>query len=140
MLLASLVDLKNDVIIHSKDQGNNYYYTSSALLAFKESNNDRIVNSDTTNHMTLCQKNFVNTTKPRWTSITNANMVEYPVTRIGIMHMSPLISLTNTLLVHSLSNKLLSIDQVTEELNCVVLMYPNFFPGYSHEEDHWVWY
>jgi hypothetical protein len=86
--LASLVDLKNDVIIHSKDQGNNCYYTSSALLAFKKSNNDWIMNSDTTNHMILCPKNFVNTAKPRWTSITNANMVEYPVIGVGIMHMS----------------------------------------------------
>jgi hypothetical protein len=134
--LASLVDLKNDVIIHSKDQGNNCYYTSIALLAFKKSNNDRIMNSDTINHMTLCPKDFVNTMKPRWTSITNANMVEYPVIGVRIMHISPFISLTNTLLVLSLSNKLLSIGQVTEELNRIVLMYPIFFPRYYHEEDH----
>jgi hypothetical protein len=34
--------------------------------------------------------------------------------------------LANTLLVPSLSSKLLSMGQVTEELNCLVLMYPTF--------------
>ena len=42
------------------------------------------------------------------------------------MAVSPSLSLSNTLLVPSLSNKLMSVRQVTEELNCVTLMYPTF--------------
>ena len=37
------------------------------------------------------------------------------------------LSLSHTLLVPSLSNKLMSVSQVTEELNCVVLIYSTFY-------------
>ena len=43
------------------------------------------------------------------------------------MALSPSFSLSNTLLVLSRTNKLLSVGQATEELNCYVLMYPNFY-------------
>ena len=42
------------------------------------------------------------------------------------MAVSPSLSLSNTLLVPSLSNKLMFVGQVTEELNCVTLMYHTF--------------
>ena len=42
------------------------------------------------------------------------------------MPLSPSLSLAHTLLVPSLSNKLMSVSQVTEELNCVVLIYSTF--------------
>ena len=42
------------------------------------------------------------------------------------MPISPSLSLSHTLLVPSLSNKLMSVIQVTEELNCVVLIYLAF--------------
>ena len=35
-------------------------------------------------------------------------------------------SLSNTLFVPFLSHKLLSISQLTKDLNCITLMYPNF--------------
>lgn len=44
-----------------------------------------------------------------------------------IVALSPSFSLSNTLLVLSFSNKLLSIGQATKELNCVALIYPTFF-------------
>ena len=56
----------------------------------------------------------------------NANGVTYPVTWAGIVVLSPSLSLSNTLLVPSLLNKLMSVGQVAEELNCVALMYPIF--------------
>ena len=56
----------------------------------------------------------------------NANGVTYPVTGAGIVALSPSLSLSNTLLVPFLSNKLTFVGQVTEELNCVALMYPTF--------------
>ena len=58
--------------------------------------------------------------------ITNANGVTYPVTSAGRVPLTPSFSLSNTLLVSSLTNKLLSVGQATEELNYCVLMYPNF--------------
>ena len=56
----------------------------------------------------------------------NANGVTYLITGVGTVALSPSLSLSNTLLVPSLSNKLMSVGQVTEELNCVALMYPIF--------------
>jgi hypothetical protein len=50
----------------------------------------------------------------------------YPVTGAGTVDISLSISLPNTLLGPSLSSKLISVGQATEELNCVVLMYPQF--------------
>ena len=43
------------------------------------------------------------------------------------MALTPSFSLPNTLLVPSLINKLLSVGQATEELNCCVLMYPTLW-------------
>ena len=42
------------------------------------------------------------------------------------MTLSPSLTLSSTLLVPSLSHKLLSINQVTTDLNCIVLIYPTF--------------
>ena len=75
--------------------------------------------------MTFDPCDFSKATQPKRICIVNANRVTYPVTGAGTVALSPF-SLPNTLLVPSLSNKLLSIGQVTEELNCCALMYPNF--------------
>ena len=42
------------------------------------------------------------------------------------MTLSPTLQLYNTLFVPSLSHKLLSVSQVTSDLNCNVLMYHTF--------------
>ena len=112
--LTPLVESRDDAITLPKDQGN------------ARSKIDWIVDSGATDHMTFCSGDFVSTSEPRRTGITNANKVVYPVTRVGTVHISPSISLANTLLVPSLSNKLLSVGQVTEDFNCVALMYPKF--------------
>jgi hypothetical protein len=114
MSLAPLVESGDDAIILPKDQGN----TGSKA--------DWIVDFSATDHMNFCLGDFANTTKSRRTGITNANGVVYPVIGAGAVHISPSISLTNTLLVPSLSNKLLSVSQVTEDLKYVALMYPKF--------------
>ena len=49
------------------------------------------------------------------------------MTGAGIIVFSRYFSLPNTLLVSSLSSKLLSIRQMTEELSSYALMYPTFF-------------
>ena len=76
--------------------------------------------------MTFDPCDFSKTFQPKWTCIANANGVTYPMTGAGTVDFSPSFSLPNTLLVPLLSNKLLSINQVTKELNCCVVMYSNF--------------
>ena len=63
---------------------------------------------------------------PKRSRIANTNGVIYPVTGTGRVALTPSFSLSNTLLVPSLTNKLLSVVQATEELNYCVLMYSNF--------------
>jgi transposase InsO family protein len=85
-----------------------------------------IIDSGATDHMTYDPNDFTNSTPPRRTNIANANGVTYPVTGAGTVALSPSLSLSHTLLVPSLSNKLMSIGQVTEELDCCALIYPQF--------------
>jgi len=125
--LALLVKSKELMTAPLGNQGNNCCCDSSALLVSKEgTNNDWIVDSGATDHMTFYPDDLVEITEPRRTSIFNANGVMYPVTRAGTVDISSSISLPNTLLVPSLSSKLISVGQATEELNCVALMYPQF--------------
>ena len=51
----------------------------------------------------------------------------YLVTGARTVPMSPSLSLFHTLLVPSLSNKLISVSQVTKEVNCAVLIYLAFY-------------
>ena len=76
--------------------------------------------------MTFDPKNFMKFNQPKRACIENANGVTYPVIGADKVALFPSFSLPNTLLVHSLSNKLLSIGQATKELNCYALIYPNF--------------
>ncbi|KAK3006834.1 hypothetical protein RJ639_015528 [Escallonia herrerae] len=85
-----------------------------------------IIDSGATDHMTFDAQDFIETSQQKRTCIANANGVTYSVTGAGKVALSPSFTLSNTLLVPSLSNKLLSIGQVTEELNCCALMYPKF--------------
>jgi len=94
-------------------------------LAQNESGNqDWIIDYWATDHMTYDPQDFIETTQPKRTCITNANSEKYPVTRAGEVALSSSFSLSNTLLVPTLSNKLLSVGQVTEDLNCCALIYP----------------
>ena len=76
--------------------------------------------------MTFDPDDFLNTTQPRRTCIANVNGVTYLVTGGGTVALSSSLTLSNTLLVPSLSTKLLSVSQLTEQLNCCVLIYPSF--------------
>ncbi|RZB86491.1 Exocyst complex component EXO70B1 [Glycine soja] len=104
----------------SGNQGSSYSYS-------KQGNRDNwIIDSGATNHMTFDPHDFSKTSQPNRTCIDNANGVTYPVIVAGTFDFSPSFSLPNTLLVPSLFNKLLSIGQVTKELNCCAVMYSNF--------------
>jgi hypothetical protein len=76
--------------------------------------------------MTFDAKDFIQTSLPRRTNIANANGVISPVTGAGTVILTDTLQLPNTLLVPSLSHKLLSVSQMTSDLNCLVLMYPTF--------------
>ncbi|KAL3516658.1 hypothetical protein ACH5RR_023560 [Cinchona calisaya] len=96
------------------------------LTSNKSDNSDRIIDPEATDHMTFDSKDISEVTQQRRRSIANANGVTYPITRAGIVALSPSLSFSHTLLVPSPSNKLLSVSQVTAELNCVALIYPTF--------------
>lgn len=129
--LVSQFESKDEPTTTLSDQGN----SNCALLNSTQGyHRDWIVDSGATDHMTFSSNDFVKFTQPRRTRIANANGVTYPVTGAGTVALSPSLSLSNTLLVPSLSNKLLSVSQATEELNCVALMYPTFCLF------HWAWY
>jgi hypothetical protein len=88
--------------------------------------NTWVIESGATDHMTFSKSDMINLRKPTQDGIINANGIEYPVQNTGDVHLSQSLSLRNTLLVPSLSTKLLSVGQLTEELNCVALMFPNY--------------
>ncbi|KAK2427698.1 hypothetical protein QL285_026261 [Trifolium repens] len=100
------IESQNTEKIHN-EQGNCGY-------AFLNSNhgtdNGWIIDSGATNHMTFDPNEFIKITPPRRTCVANANGVIYLVTGAGTVSLSPSLSLSNTLLVPSLSNKLMSIS------------------------------
>lgn len=108
-------------------QGDSSPATANNSVALNDpGNHGWIVDSGATDHMTFDPQDFVETTQQKRTCIANANGVTYPFTGAGRVALSPSFSLSNTLLVPSLWNKLSSIGQAIEELNCCALMYPSF--------------
>jgi transposase InsO family protein len=89
-------------------------------------NSEWIIDSGATDHMTFDETEIKEVTKPRKKEILNANGVAYPVSGSGNIQLSKSLTLTNALVVPSLSTKLISVGQLADELNCVVMMYPNF--------------
>ena len=85
-----------------------------------------IIASRTRDHMTFDSNDFSHISQPRRTCIANANGVTYPVIGTGTITISPSLSLSHTLLVSSLSNKLMSISKVVADLNCAMLIYHTF--------------
>jgi hypothetical protein len=82
-----------------------------------------VVDSGATDHMTYSSSDLVNLKQPRKNGILNANGIAYPVQGAGDVSFSHSLTLKNTLLVPSLATKLISVGQITEELNCIVLMF-----------------
>ena len=86
--------------------------TSGKTLHISTHNDDDhwILDSGATDHMTFDLNDFSNVTQPRRSCVTNANGVTYLVTGAGTMTLSHSLSLSNTLLVPSLSNRLMSVS------------------------------
>jgi transposase InsO family protein len=88
--------------------------------------NEWILDTGATDHMTFDKNDILNLKTPRKNGIINANGVCYPVTMAGDVQMCPNLTLKNTLIVPSLSSKLVSVGQLTKELNCSVHIFPNY--------------
>jgi hypothetical protein len=97
-----------------------------AISSSDGNRNAWLLDSATTDHMTFDDTDFTTRSTSRRTCVENANGVVSPVTGAGIVSLSPSLQLSHTLLIPSLSYKLLYVGQVTEELNCVVLIYSHF--------------
>lgn len=101
-------------------QVDTFYANSGSIFASFSAtrDNDRdswVIDSGATNHMTLDEADFTMTSSPKRAIIANANGVISLVTGASSVTLPPSLQLFNTLLVPSLSYKLLSVSQVTAE-------------------------
>lgn len=88
-----------------------------------------LLDSGATDHMTFDAKDFTQTSLPRRINITNTNGVISLVTWHRQLILTHTLHRPNTLLVTSLTHQLLSVSQMTSDLNFLVLMYPTFDPS-----------
>jgi len=86
-----------------------------------------IFDCGTTNTMTHDPHDFDSLSTPVKTHIETANGKLVTVQGDGSIVFLEKLKLKNCLYVPALSSKLLSVSQVTKELNCVVLMFSNFY-------------
>jgi transposase InsO family protein len=75
--------------------------------------------------MTFDKNDLMNFKRPRENGIVNANGICYPVSTAGDVQVHPNLTLHNTLVVPTLSSKLVSVGQLTKELNCMVNIFPD---------------
>jgi GAG-pre-integrase domain len=87
--------------------------------------NEWILDKGATDHMTFNKNDLINFKRPRKNGIVNANGICYPVSTAGDVYLHPNVTLQNTLVVPSLSSKLVSVGQLTKELNCMVNIFPD---------------
>ncbi|KAF2304934.1 hypothetical protein GH714_000587 [Hevea brasiliensis] len=103
-----------------------------AFYSSNDSNDDDwIIDSGPTDHMTFDASDFSKRTPLRQTCITNANGVAHPVTRARVVSISPSLSLSHTLLVPSLSNKLM-LDILSKEIIGRGVVHPYLFAFSSY--------
>ena len=72
--------------------------------------------------MTFDSCDLLSTNPKTRTYIQTANGECVSIDQAGLVTISPSLKINNCLLIPSLSHKLLSISQLTRELNCTVLM------------------
>ncbi|XP_042027341.1 uncharacterized protein LOC121774557 [Salvia splendens] len=101
--------------------------TSYALSISSSTKNDKwIFDCGATDTVTFDKSDISSMHMAPKSYIQNANGELTPVVGAGTVKISPSLTLSNCLYVPSMSHKLLSISHVTKELNCTLLMQPNF--------------
>ena len=109
---------------HVEGKGNK---NDEGMLSLNQTSLDGwVIDSGATDHMTFSEKDLSEFKKPRTDQILNANGIEYPVEGAGNVKVTQSLVLNNTLLVPSLKTRLVSVGQITEDLNCMVIMFPDF--------------
>ncbi|KAL3638973.1 Beta-galactosidase 8 [Castilleja foliolosa] len=98
----------------------------SKLRDSKEKTSEWLLDSGATNTMTYDRKDIFDETCPHISQILTANGGTTSVESAGKLKLTSNINISHCLFIPALTCKLLSVSQVTKELNCMVLMYPNF--------------
>ncbi|XP_076933537.1 uncharacterized protein LOC143599475 [Bidens hawaiensis] len=113
--------------LKKKELKNSFNIGEVNMATKDEKNNDSwIFDCGATDTMTYEISDMCLMSKPKKSRIHTANGEVLQVKGGGTIQISTNMKLSNCLYVPSLSHKLLSISHVTKELNCVVLMHPNF--------------
>lgn len=74
-------------------------------------------------------------------SVVTANGYVISIIGDGPIAFIPSLTLHNTFLIPTLFNHLLSVGQITEQLNCILPMFPFFITSrYPDAGYNWVWY
>lgn len=120
----SLMSLLNQVDVNeSTDNPGNI---GVALMISTDQDTGWVIDSGATDHMTYDSSFFQTKIRPSKDSCVTTNGDVVPVTRAGSIALNSTLSMHNVLHVPALSNHPLSVGQVTKQLECVVLMFPNF--------------
>ncbi|KAM1776985.1 hypothetical protein ACFX11_043708 [Malus domestica] len=119
--LLSLIDQ-----ISMNDNSENSGKIGTVLISSTKRDTSWIIDYGATDHMTYDASLFYHVTPPSKEDVITANGDVAPVTGAGSISLTPSLSIHNALLVPSLSNHLLYVGQVTEQLDCVVSMFPTF--------------
>ena len=109
---------------------------SSSFLSFNASGTENIWIIDSGNHMTPHSSYFSSYNALSYNQhIIVANGSNTPITGRGSIHLQPSFPLKNVFHVPNLSNNLLSIHKITQDLNCAV----TFFPSHCVFQDLATW-
>lgn len=108
----------------TKTVNNNWFYFVGKDTCSVDS---WIFDSGVTDHMNFEATDLSEFTKARRNFIANANGGLSQVTGAGTVNISPSVKLSNTLLVPSLSHKLIPISKITKDMNCFATIYLGFW-------------
>ena len=104
-------------------------FQALALIGSSETrgkDSEWIFDCGVTDTMSFDISDFTNVFTPQKKFVQTANGHLIPVEGAGTIKISPSMKISNCLYVPPMANKLLSVSHVTKELQCSLLMQPNF--------------
>lgn len=104
----------------------NSHYGLAVSMPFNASDKLWIIDSGASDHMTNNTAWFVSLSHPHIKSVKVANGLSTPVLGAGSVSLTPSLPLSSILHVPTLSHNLLSISQITKNLNCLDIFSPTF--------------